>query len=90
LRQLVDALELVADERISGIRAFQHRAEREFGIEFHRHVFQRVHGDVGAAVEHCDFELLEEQTLAADLGKRAVEDQVAARAQRDQLDCKAG
>ena len=37
-----------------------------------------MHGDIGAAVEQRGFEFLDEQPLAADLGKRAVENLIAA------------
>src|SRR5580765_4993914 len=49
-----------------------------------------MHGDVGAALGERDFEFLEEQALAADLRERAVEDAVAARRHRQQLDAQVG
>jgi hypothetical protein len=44
----------------------------------HRDIFHGMHGDVGAALFQRDFELLDEQPLAADLGKRAIENLIAA------------
>ena len=45
--------------------------------QFARHVLHRMHRDIGAVLEHRDFELLDEQALAADLGERAILDAVA-------------
>ena len=53
---------------------------------FHRHVLQRMHGEVGAAVIHRHFELLDEQALAADRRQRLVEDAVALGRQAEQVD----
>jgi len=45
-----------------------------------------MHREIGAAVEQGGFEFLDEQALAAHLGQGAVQDLVAARGQRQQLD----
>src|SRR5213075_1854514 len=55
-----------------------------------RHVLHRVHGEVGAPVRHRVLELLHEESLAADFVEAAVEDLIAFRAHRQELDRKAG
>jgi len=45
-----------------------------------------VDGEVGTAFLHRDFEFLDEQALAADLGQRAIEDLVAARCHAENFD----
>ena len=45
-----------------------------------------MHGDVGVPIEHRYFELLQEQPLAADRRQRAIENLIAARAQRHEFD----
>ena len=49
-----------------------------------------MHGDVRPALLHRDLELLDEETLAADLGERAVLDAVSLRAHRHQFDRRVG
>lgn len=49
-----------------------------------------MHGEVGAAFQQALLQLLDEQSLAADLGQRAVENAVAAGDQADQFDLQAG
>ncbi len=55
------------DERIARILAFENRAEREAVGQFHRHVFQRMHGEIRAAFGERGFQFLYKQALAADL-----------------------
>ena len=64
-------------------------AEHEAGRQLHRHVLQRMHGQVRAAVFERRLQFLDEQALAADLGQRAVEDLVAARGHAEQFDLQA-
>ena len=66
-------------ERIARIFAFENRAEREAFGQFHRHVFERMHGEIGAAFGERGFQFLHEQALAADLRQRAIENLIAAR-----------
>ena len=66
-----------ADEGIARILALQHRGQHEAGRQFHRHVLQRMHRQVRAALLEGGFQLLDEQALAAHLAERAVEDLVA-------------
>src|SRR5690606_23208719 len=89
-RQGVDAVIAVADERVGMVGTGQDRRQREARVQLHRHVLERVHGAVGFAALHRHFQLLEEQTLAADGGQRAVQDLVAAGAHRHQLDLEPG
>ncbi len=80
----------VVTKRIPGIRALQHRADDQSARKLGRHVFHRMHGDVGAPLFECDLEFLDEQTLAADGGQGAVLNTVALRQQRHQLDFQPG
>ncbi len=86
LRQVFEAGEARADEGIAGVFALQHGTEREAGGQFHRHVLERMHGQVGAALFQGGFKLLDEQPLAADLGQRTVEDLVATGGHAQQFD----
>ena len=76
----------IGDERVARILALADRREREALGHVHRHVLQRVDGEVGAAFGHRHFELLDEQPLAADVGERLVEHAVALRGEAEQLD----
>lgn len=49
-----------------------------------------MHGNVSPVFEHGDFEFLDEQALAAHLGQRGVEDDIAAGFHGDQLHLQAG
>ena len=86
LWQVLEPLVAPRDESIERVRARQHRHDRETRRQFARHVLHRVDGDVRAAFLHRDFEFLDEETLAADLGQRAVEHAVALRAHRHEFD----
>ena len=68
---------LVRNERIVRVFAFADGGQHETFRQIHRHVFQRMHGEVGAPVFQRGFQLLHEQTLAADLGQRHIENLVA-------------
>lgn len=66
-------------EGIARIFALENRAEREALGQLHRHILERMHGEIGAAIGERDFEFLHEQALAADLRQRAIENLIAAR-----------
>jgi hypothetical protein len=85
LRQVGETPEAARDERIERVGARQHRDDGEARWQFARHVLHRVHRKVGAAFLHRDFEFLDEQALAADLGQRAIEHAVALRAHRHEF-----
>ena len=84
-RQRVQIGMAVADEGISGVFAFEYRRQFEAGIQLHRHILQRMHRDVGLTAFQRQFQLLQEQTLAADGRQRAIQYLVAARRQRHQF-----
>ncbi len=84
LRQFGDRRPLRRNEGIARILAIQHRHQLEAGGQLHRHVLERVHGQVRGARFQRGLELLDEQPLAADLGQRAVDDLVAARGHSQQ------
>jgi hypothetical protein len=77
---------VIADKGIGGVLAFEDRGKRETGLQFDRHVLERMHGDIRFATLKCQLQFLEKQTLAADRRQRAVEHFVAARGQRHQFD----
>lgn len=66
-RQRVERRVIVRHERVARILAAHHRREREAFGQRHRHVLQRMHGEIRAAVGKRALELLDEQALAADL-----------------------
>ena len=55
------------DESVARIVARKSGCQREFGRQVDRHILQRMHRQVGAAFEQRAFQLLDEQTFAADL-----------------------
>ena len=79
LRQGVERIELVRDKGIARILAFADHRDMQARRASDGHVLKGMHGDVRAAVEQRLLQLLDEQSLAADLGQRAVENLVAAR-----------
>ena len=90
LGQLIDTVEMIGDEGIAGIFPLaDHRQTEPLG-EFHRHVLHGMHGNVSPVFEHGDFEFLDEQALAAHLGQRGVEDDIAAGFHGDQFHLQAG
>ena len=66
-----------ADKGIAWIFAFKYRGERKTGGHLGRHILARVHGQIGAPLFQRDFQLLDEQSLAADCRQRAIEHLVA-------------
>ena len=77
---------MVGDKRVTRVLALQHAGQRKAFRQIHRHVFQRVHRDVGPAFTQCDFQFLDKQALAAHLAQRAVQNLVALRRHAQQFD----
>ena len=82
---VVKARVLRGDEGVARILAFAHGDEVEALGKLHRNVLEGVHGEIGLARLHGDFKLLHEESLAAHLGERAVEDLVASRRHAEEL-----
>jgi len=61
------------------IFAFADRGKHETFRQIHRHIFQRMHGEVGASVFQRGFQLFHEQALSADFGQRDIQNLVALR-----------
>ena len=76
----------VGDERVARILARHDRGQREAGDHLHRHVLERMRGQIRAAVRHRLLELLDEEPLAADIGQRLIERAIALRGQAEELD----
>ena len=55
LRQLGQAGVARRDEGVARVFALEHRGQREAGRQVHRHVLQRMHGQVGAALLRARF-----------------------------------
>ena len=53
-------------------------------------ILERMHGDIRAVVQQAGFEFLDEQALAADGGKAAVENAIALGGHRNEFDLEAG
>ena len=68
------------------ILARGHAGERKAVRQIHRHVFERVYGDVGRTIVQRDFEFLDKQTFTADFGQTLIENLVAARGGTENLD----
>jgi len=52
----------------------------------HRHILQRMHGEIGAPVFQRGFQLFNEQALAADFRQRHVENLVTLRGHAEDAD----
>ena len=68
LRQRFQAGVARRNEGVMGVFSFHHAGQCEAFRKLHRHVFERVHGDVGAAFFQRHFQLFHEQPLAPHLG----------------------
>jgi len=77
LRQIVEAPHRRADQRVPDIRARQQGADHEPVRQPGRHVLHGMDGDVDPTVQQRLLDLLREQSLAADLGQRTVEEPVS-------------
>ena len=64
-------------EHVAHVLALGERHQRQAVRHVGRHVLGRVHGQVGAAVQHGRLQLLGEQALVADLGQGRVQQAVA-------------
>jgi hypothetical protein len=69
---------------VTRVVALHDSRQHEAGRHVHRHILERVHCEIGAAVGHRLLELLDEKTLAADIGKRLIDNAVALRRQAEQ------
>jgi hypothetical protein len=74
------------DQRVARVFALQHAGQREAFGQVHRHVLQRMDGDVGAPFFERQFEFFHEEALAAHLAERAVQDLVAGGRHAQQAD----
>ncbi len=86
LRQVVERGEVIRDEGVARVLAFEDHGQFQAVGQLHRHVFHGMHRDVGAVFQHGLFQFLDEQALAADFGQRAVENLIAAGGHADQFD----
>ena len=78
-RHIVEGRVLRRHKRVARIFAFTHCNQfKPFG-KLHRNVFEGMHGEISSPFEHRRLELLHKESLAAYLGKGAVENLVAAR-----------
>ena len=68
---------MVGDQRIARVFALHHTRQLKPFWQFHRHVFERVHGQICAAFFERHFQFFDKQTLAADLAQGAVQNLVA-------------
>ena len=89
-RHVGEAFVAVGDKGVERAFARGDAGQGELLTHQHRHVLHRMHGDVGTAVEQRVLEFLDEQSLAADLGQRSVEDLVATRGHAQQFDATGG
>ena len=76
----------IRDESIAGVGPLEHTGELERVRQFHRHVLERMHRQLGATVEQREFEFLGEQAFAADVGERPILDLVATSGHADERD----
>ncbi len=90
LRQCFYLAETVGNEGIARIFALTDGVQAQPLGELHRHILHGVDGDVGAALQHGGFQLLDEQPLATHFGERGIQDLVTLSAHGHQLDLQLG
>ena len=78
MRQRIKAF-IAADQRVAPVLAWQDRNDPGAIGKDGFHILHRMDGGIALAVEKTALEFLDEQTLAAGIGKRTVKDAVAAR-----------
>ena len=76
-RQALQVAIVVGHERVSRILALCDGGDAESSLQVHRHILHRMHRDVRLPGIKCEFEFLDEQTLAADFRERRAEHAVA-------------
>ena len=87
VRQPVDPAGTRArDQHVARIGPRQHRADRKARRQPGRQVLHRMHREIDPAVEQRRLELLAEQPLAAELGERPVDHEIAGRADHHDLE----
>lgn len=72
-RQCGERVVLVGDQRVARIFALHDGGQRKAFGQLHRHVFERVHGEVRAAVGESGFQFLHEEALTTNLRQSAIE-----------------
>ncbi len=77
LGQCIQAGVAGGDKGVARVFPFHHAGQCKAFGQFHGHILEGVHGDVGAAFFQGHFQFLDEQALAADLGQRTVQNLVA-------------
>ena len=77
---------MVGYQRVARVLALHHAGQNKPVRQLHRHVLERMHGQVGPAFLQCHLQLLDEQALAAHLAERAVQYLVTAGGHAEQLD----
>ena len=75
---------MIRHERVARIFARGDRREREAIGHVHRHILERMDREIGAAVRHRHFELLDEEALAADVRERPILHSIALGRQPEQ------
>ena len=69
---------VVGDKGVARVFAFENGRQCEALRQLHRHILERMDGQIGTSLGQRDFQFLHEQTFAPHLGERAVENLVAA------------
>ena len=74
------------EQRIARIGALEHSPDHKAWWQLGRHILHRVHGKIGPPLRDRDFQLLDEQSFAADRGETAILDLIAPGAHRHEFD----
>ena len=85
-RQRIEIGVGVGYKGITRVFPFADAEQTEAGGEIHRHILHRMHSDVGFVLQQGGFQFLDEQTLAADLRQRCIEQLVTTTDHRHQAD----
>src|SRR5258706_6402235 len=89
-RQFRETRALFGHQRLTWVLARSDGRQHESRRHFHRHVLQRMHGEIGPALVHRDFEFLDEKPFAADVRERLIDEAVALRRHSQQVDRHSG
>ena len=76
----------VGHQRVKRVGALAHRHQNKAFRQIHRHIFKRMHCQIGAVFLQCGFQLFDKQAFAADFGQGFVQNLVALRGHAQNID----
>ena len=85
-RQLIQRSIIIGDKRIARIFALQYSGQRKPLRQLHRHILERMYGQVGAPLGHRHFKFFNKQALATHFGQCAIQNLITSGRHSDNFD----